>query len=257
MQALSVLPAVLDKNNYRSFISLLKDMIEGNDTLAAPYIAFLVKDIQPLAPAFAHEVLIELTRKYADNRYVADAVISNLYNKEEAFYREALTINRDTGIALNKRLKKVINDIAKAKSSSNFKKLAKEYPKGAAIFQSVCQTCHGTEGNGISALAPPLNTSNWVQGDKSKLIPIVLYGLTGPVKVAGKLYKSPEINGDMPGIGANKEFTEDDIAQVLSFIRNSWNNKAEKINAGDISNTRKKFKDRQKTFTMEELDQLK
>jgi mono/diheme cytochrome c family protein len=257
MQALSVLPSVINKNNYRPFIKELKAMIDRDDTLAAPYIAFLVHTIQPLDPAAAHEIQLQLLRKYPDNIYVSDAIISNLYNKEDIFYKEALTINPDTSVLFNKRLKKVITDIAKAKNSSNFKKLAKEYPKGTTIFQSVCQTCHGTDGNGTTALAPPLNSSDWVQGNKNRLIPIVLYGLTGPVKVAGKLYKSPEINGDMPGIGANKEYTDEDIAQILSFIRNSWNNKAEKINPVDISNIRKRFRDRQKTFTMEELELLK
>lgn len=189
--------------------------------------------------------------------YVADAIISNLQNKEQAYYKEALNINPDTSLAINKRLQKVIDDITKAKNNSNAENLARLYPKGVTLFQSVCQTCHGPDGNGVSYLAPALNGSDWVQGDKNKLIPIVLYGLTGPIKVAGKMYQSPEINGDMPGIGANKEFADEDIAQVLSFIRNSWNNKAEKITATDISNVRSKFKDRQKTFTMEELNQLK
>ena len=257
MQALTVLPSILNKNNYRSFMPVLKAMLGNNDTLAAPYLGFLAHSIQPLDPTQAHSLLLDLTRKYENNSYVADAIISNLYNKEDAFYKEALAINPDTGTTFNHRLKSVITNIAKAKNSSNLNKLAKEYPRGATLFQSVCQTCHGADGNGINSLAPPLNGSNWVQGDKNKLIPIVLYGLTGPVKIAGHLYKSPEINGDMPGIGSNGSLSDEDIAQVLSFIRNAWNNKAPKIEATDIANTRKKFSNRQKTFTMPELDQLK
>jgi mono/diheme cytochrome c family protein len=256
MQALSVLPSILNKNNYQPFIPVLKAILQ-NDTLAAPYLAFLANKIQHFDPAGAQELQTALIRKYPDNIYVADAVISGLYDKEDAFYKKALTINPDTSITFNKRLKKVITDIEKARNSSNFKKLAKEYPKGAAIFQSVCQTCHGTDGNGITSLAPPLNTSDWVQGNKNRLIPIVLYGLTGPVKVAGKWYRSPEINGDMPGIGANKNYSDEDIAEILNFIRNAWNNKAENISAKDIGNVRNRFRDRQKTFTLEELESLK
>ena len=137
------------------------------------------------------------------------------------------------------------------------KKLAKDFPRGAFIFGTLCQTCHGTDGNGVSSLAPPLNNSNWVKGDKNKLIPIVLFGLHGPVEVAGKIYKAPEINGEMPGIGQNRDFSDDDIAQVLNYVRNSWSNKAERINASDIQRTRNKFKDRQKPFVMEELKNLK
>ena len=257
MQALTALPSIMNKNNYRQFLPALKAMLSNNDTLAAPYLAFLVHSMQPLDPSLAHGLLLDLTRKYESNIYVTDAIISSLYNKEDEFYKEALAINPDTRVPFNRRLKAVIDDIAKAKNNSNLKRLAKEYPRGATIFQTVCQTCHGADGNGIPSLAPPLNGSNWVQGDKHQLIPIVLYGLTGPVEVAGKLYKSPEINGDMPGIGANTTFTEEDIAQTLNFIRNAWNNKAPKINATDITNTRKKCRTRQKAFTTEELDQLK
>ena len=89
------------------------------------------------------------------------------------------------------------------------------------------------------------------------MIPIVLYGLTGPVKVDGKLYKAPEINGDMPGVFENKEFSDADLAQLLNLIRNSWNNKGEKITEEDIKNTRNKHKGRMNPFNAEELQNLK
>lgn len=257
MQALSVLPSIINKNNFHQFLPQMQKMVDHNDTLAAPYIGFLIHYIQPFDAVAAHQLLTTLTKKYPSNVYVADAVISNLYNKEADYYKEWLTNNADTSVAINKRLKKVIDDIAKAKNNSNAESIARLYPQGVSLFGSVCQTCHGKDGNGIPSLAPPLNGSDIVMGGKNKLIPIVLYGLTGPVKVAGKVYKAPEINGDMPGIGQNKEFADDDIAQVLSFIRSSWANKAEKITAADVTNTRNKFKDRQKPFTWEELSKIK
>ncbi|HWB28193.1 MAG TPA: c-type cytochrome [Chitinophagaceae bacterium] len=254
VQGLAVLPSILNKANYHQFMPVLKNMIDNNDTLAAPYIAFLAHFIQPLDAPASHQILMALAGKYPNNIYVADAIISNLYKKEDAFYKEELGVNPDTSLVINQRFKKVLDDIAKAKNSSNLKALAKLYPKGAAIFQSVCQACHGMDGNGISAVAPPLNGSNWVQGDKNKVISIVLYGLSGPVKVSGKTYT---INGEMPGIGANKDYSDEDIAQILSFIRNAWNNKADKIKAADIANIRAKYGNRQKAFNMDELTQTK
>ena len=109
------------------------------------------------------------------------------------------------------------------------------------------------DGNGTPSLAPPLNKSEWVNGDKDKLISIVLFGLTGPVKVNGHVYKSPEINGDMPAIGFSKAITDDDIAQVLSFLRKSWQNNADKVTIEDVQKVRQKYKDRQKSFTADEL----
>ena len=165
--------------------------------------------------------------------------------------------NPDTQLAINRQLQKVLKDISAAKNDKSSKALEKAYPKGVSLFRSTCQTCHGTDGNGIQSLAPPLNRSEWVNGDKDKLASIVLYGLTGPVQVNGKLYKAPEINGDMPGIGNNKSIGDEDIAQVVSFIRNSWGNKAGEVKAADIARVRSKYPGREKTFTLEELNKKK
>jgi len=254
MQALTVLPSIINKNNYQQFLQVLQQMIIKNDTLAAPYIAFLAHAIEPINGLAANQLLLSIAKKYPNNIYVADAIISSLENKETAFYKEVLNLNGDTTLTIIKKLKVLIAKIALSKNNSNAAALAKEFPKGAAIFKSVCQTCHGTDGNGINSLAPPLNNSNWVLGDKNKFISIVLYGLLGPVKVGDKVYKAPEINGEMPGIGANKDYANEDVAQVLSYIRKSWSNKGETITANDILNIRNKVKDRQKPFTMEELN---
>jgi mono/diheme cytochrome c family protein len=257
IQALSVIPSVINKKNAGAFLKVFKQLIEKHDELAAPYIGFLLPFVQPLDPVGGRQILKSLTEAYGSNEYVAAAIISNLQHREADYYKESLAINPDTGIAINQQLRKIILDIEKAKHNSNVKKLAAAYPRGAFIFGTVCQTCHGMDGNGVTALAPPLNNSNWVKGDKNKLIPIVLYGLHGSVEVAGKVYQAPEINGEMPGIGQNKDYTDDDISQILNYVRNSWSNKAEKISATDIQNIRTQFKDRQKPFTMEELNQLK
>ncbi len=81
----------------------------------------------------------------------------------------------------------------------------------------------------------------------------MLYGLTGPVEVHGKVYKAPEINGDMPGIGASDEFSDADIAQLLTFLRSAWNNKGDKVSAADIQQVRKLNNGCQKPFTAGEL----
>jgi mono/diheme cytochrome c family protein len=141
-------------------------------------------------------------------------------------------------------------------ASRNPEALKKEFPKGAAMFNVSCQTCHGPDGNGVSALGPPLNGSEWVTGRKDKLISIVLFGLTGPVTVKGHVYKAPEVSGDMPGIGYNKDLSNEDIAQLLSFIRKSWQNDADRISAENVKTVREKLKDRQKAFTESELNNM-
>ncbi len=83
----------------------------------------------------------------------------------------------------------------------------------------LCGGCHGQSGEGGPA-APPLAGSEWVTGPVSNLIKIQLRGLAGPITVAGKDY-------DMPGGMAALGFQSDEqIAGVLTYIRNSFGNKA-------------------------------
>lgn len=253
MQALSVLPSVMNKLTYQQYIPALEKMLNEKDTLAAPYLAFIIHYIRLFDRQAAERLLVSVMKQYPESIYVADAVISNTYNNETSFLKQVSAINPDTNLIINKRLQRVLVDIKNSKNNKDKKLLVKLYPKGATLFNSVCQGCHGADGNGIKSLAPPLNTSDWVNGDKSKLLQILLFGLTGPIRVSGTLYEAPEINGDMPGIGNSEEMSDADIAEVASFIRQSWSNNADKISPADVTKVRKKYKGRQKAFTMEEL----
>jgi len=117
--------------------------------------------------------------------------------------------------------------------------------EGATNFQQLCATCHGPDGKGIaSKIAPPLAGSLRVNGDKDKLISLVLYGLKGPIDKV----KYPEV---MVG---QKDHTDLYIASVLSYIRNSFGNKAELIKSGDVKNIRKLFEGRDSAWTLETLN---
>ena len=254
-QALTAMAAVIRRTNYHQYLPALKKILAENDTLAAPYLAFLTPFIEPYDAAAANEILITLVKRYPANKYVADAVISNFQDREAAFRKQVNTLFKDSSLVVKKRLTSVLTDISSI-NEKNTKLAESRFPKGAALFRSSCQSCHGPDGNGVKSLAPPLNQSEWVTGDKTKLVSIVLYGLTGPVSVNGKLYKAPEINGDMPGIHANKEVSDEDIAQLLSYIRNSWTNKADAVTSLTVDAIRKRFKARQKAFTAAELNGL-
>lgn len=57
----------------------------------------------------------------------------------------------------------------------------------------------------------------------------------------------------MPGVGGNPEFTDAEIAQLISLIRASWNNRADAVSAPDVARVREKWKARAGSFTVEEL----
>jgi mono/diheme cytochrome c family protein len=251
MQALTASPVVIAQKNYKQFIAVLTPLV--NDTTAAPYVGFVANSIKKFDQKAADELLFSLAKRYPRNSYVSDAIIAATEGREQAFQKQMLAFLPDTSLAINKRIDKVVVAIEDAKLNSDPALMAKYYPRGVAIYGTVCKTCHGEDGNGVTALAPPLNKSEIVNGNKTVMISILLKGLSGPVKVAGHVYTAPEIAGEMPGFADNKDFTDDDLAQVMNFVRRSWQNKGDKINAADVKILRTKLASRQKTFTMDEL----
>jgi len=98
---------------------------------------------------------------------------------------------------------------------------------GKASFL-VCSACHGQNGEG-GVIAPPLAGSEWVKGPVSNLIRIQLRGLKGPIKVARKDYNFAG------GMAALSYQTDEQIAGVLTYIRNSFGNKASAVTAAQVA----------------------
>lgn len=92
----------------------------------------------------------------------------------------------------------------------------------------VCAACHGQNGEGMPNLAPPLANSEWVTGPVSNLIRIQLRGLQGPITVAGKTYNLPI------GMAALNYQSDEQIAAVLTYIRNSFGNQASAVTPDQV-----------------------
>jgi mono/diheme cytochrome c family protein len=96
---------------------------------------------------------------------------------------------------------------------------------GEQKYMSICASCHQPNGQGNPAQGiPPLDGSEWVVGDQAspaRLARILLYGLTGNITVKGRVY-----NGLMPAQG--NVLKDYEIASVITYIRNSWGNSADK-----------------------------
>lgn len=248
-QALGAVPSVLTKTTAPALTRALAGFLTRRDTLAYPYLAFLTEKIDTYDKAAAARLRVDVLKASPQNRYVASAVVSTLEDREESF----LDDQTDSTAAIIRELKSAIRNARSARGNHDPAVLARQYPKGAALFNTVCQTCHGKDGNGVQSLAPPLNKSEWVTGDKTHLISIVLVGLTGPVNVNNHLYSAPEIAGDMPGIGFDPSISDKDIAELLSYIRRSWQNNADRISPAEVNQVRKNLGKRDKAFTIKEL----
>lgn len=70
----------------------------------------------------------------------------------------------------------------------NAKHNTNDNTEGAEIFMYYCMSCHQADGSGVPGMYPPLQKSNWVNGDKNRLIKILLNGLEGEIEVNGETY---------------------------------------------------------------------
>lgn len=119
--------------------------------------------------------------------------------------------------------------------------------RGKMLFEQNCATCHNTDGMGKPAQAPPFVGSDWVLTEGvNRLIRIPQVGLVGPIKVNGVAW-----NLNMAGMGA--PYPDDDLAAVLSYIRNSWGNKAPVVTAEQVKKVRAELGNRSQPYTVEEL----
>lgn len=123
---------------------------------------------------------------------------------------------------------------APAADTSAIDAAASDEPADPAVIEAgqahylLCGACHGQNGEGTPA-GPPLAGSEWVTGPVSNLIMIQLRGLTGPITVAGVEY-------NMPGGMAPLPFqTDQQIAEVLTYIRNSFGNKASAVTPEQVA----------------------
>lgn len=102
---------------------------------------------------------------------------------------------------------------------------------GQQVFNANCVACHQTSGKGLPGVFPPLDGSEWVNGDPRVLANIVLHGITGEISVAGQTYK-----GAMPAFG---QLSDAELAAVLSHVRSTWSNKSAPIKSDLIAAERK------------------
>ncbi|QEK53364.1 cytochrome c [Pedobacter aquae] len=97
---------------------------------------------------------------------------------------------------------------------------------GKAVYTQYCAVCHQADGLGVPGLNPPLSKTVYVLGDQTRLINIVLKGLSEGVEIDGETYSNV-----MPAMGF---LTDQQVADVLTYVRNSFQNKASAITAAQV-----------------------
>ncbi len=123
--------------------------------------------------------------------------------------------------------------------------------EGKKIFMKdgYCITCHQADGKGLEAAGfPPIVASNWVLGDEERLIKLVLKGVYGPIEVNGKKYP-----GQVPMTPFGGMLNDEEVAAVLTYVRNSFGNNADAVSAVKVKQVREKIKNKVGYYTADEL----
>jgi nitrite reductase (NO-forming) len=97
--------------------------------------------------------------------------------------------------------------------------------RGQRVFMQTCFACHQPDGQGLANIFPPLAGSDFLKADRERAIRIVTKGLTGPVTVNGQAF-----NSIMPP----QVLTDQQIADVLTYVTNSWGNTGEAYSVDDM-----------------------
>jgi|GEM_PF-1754802 len=105
--------------------------------------------------------------------------------------------------------------------------------RGKVVYEAVCAACHMPDGSGVPRLNPPLAGSKTLKGPKEKPIVITLNGLSGV-----------EINGDRYDnvMASHADLTDQQLADVLTYARNSFGNKTSMVSAAEVAKVRAKKK---------------
>jgi nitrite reductase (NO-forming) len=88
-------------------------------------------------------------------------------------------------------------------------------------------------GEGLPNVFPPLAGSDYLKADKDRAIKVVLKGLSGPITVNGKPY-----NNLMPP----QAYTDDQVADVLTYVMNTWGNDFGSVDISNVSRVRSENK---------------
>ena len=106
--------------------------------------------------------------------------------------------------------------------------------RGKKVYNQYCAPCHQMDGSGVPGLNPPLEKTPHVLGDKTTLILIILKGLNTHQEINGEVYNNI--------MAPHNHLTDLQISDVLTYVRNSFGNKATAVTPGDVKYVRARTK---------------
>jgi mono/diheme cytochrome c family protein len=102
--------------------------------------------------------------------------------------------------------------------------------RGKIVYDKICLACHMADGGGVPTMNPPLINTEYVLGNKTRLIKIVLNGFKEDVQINGQSFSN--------NMTPHSDLKDRQIADVLTYVRRSFGNKATRITALEVKKVR-------------------
>lgn len=142
------------------------------------------------------------------------------------------------------------HDLKQLASYQPMERVDPAFKRGEFLYGQTCAACHQATGVGATGQCPPLVGSEWVlEKNPARIIRLVQLGAGGPITVKGVDHVPSVV---MPPLGS--AFPDDkDLAAVLTYVRQSWGNKAPSVTEAQVKKARTEMGDRKEIWTAAEL----
>ncbi|MEZ4968525.1 MAG: c-type cytochrome [Flavobacteriaceae bacterium] len=208
--------------NVSQAIVLFTELLDRNEPMLDLYLSSTLGIWAKYDQEVFFPYIYDLSHKYKDDIIVQEAILSGsekiMSAMEMQMDRMDNLKNTDLYQLTTASLERKKNDnpnyiystkVARADSRTN----------GAILFRQICASCHSTSGEGIRGLAPPLVGSKYITDHSEQLGLIILHGLKGPLLINGEIYDKGH---QMPGLRYNKDLTDKDISDIISYVTNAF-----------------------------------
>jgi mono/diheme cytochrome c family protein len=116
------------------------------------------------------------------------------------------------------------------KPTIHHRRSASPMTRGKIVYNNICLACHMADGGGVPTMNPPLINTEYVLGSKTRLIKIVLNGFKEDVQINGQSFSN--------NMSAHSDLKDRQIADVLTYVRKSFGNKASRVTALEVKKVR-------------------
>ena len=224
-----------------------------NNSSIALYLSSTIGNWAAVSPEEFIPLMTTLYQKYGQNSLFQDALLSGADGIEEKLITQLKQLSFENKEEVISKLAIVVDNRHHDRPNSIFEKqnlIEGGRTAGAKLFRKICAACHSAGGEGIADLAPPLMNSEYVSAPLERLGLIILHGLEGPVHVNGTLY---ELGHAMPGLTNDKNLSDKDISDIISYVTNAFSNTPKGLKTAKIKELRAEKSKSGMEYTEEEL----